>query len=147
MRKLFFLLLAVIHMQAQAQKNLTTNIIEGGRVFVDLLRVIKAPKNMVVPGSTTLQQPATDSCALKSQGDLCYKNSSGKSLYINLYKRNGNTYTAVPLSLTILNNSKECLYEIQAGIYKYKIEYEDEEKRIVYKEGELKVVAKSAVIF
>ena len=36
----------------------------------------------------------------------------------------------------------ECLYELKSGIYKFKIEIEGEdEKRIVYREGELKLIA------
>jgi hypothetical protein len=144
MRKIFFLLMTGICLHGQAQKNTASNIIEGGRVVVDLLRVIKSPKNSLAHSSSTLQPAAipADSCATKALGNICYKNTSGKSLYIALYKRNGNTYAAVPLSLTMLNNSKECLYEIQAGIYKYKIEYEnDDEKRVVLREGEMKIAA------
>jgi hypothetical protein len=127
-------------MKAQAQNNLTSNIIEGGRVFVDILKVFKTPKKAEIVPATTLQS-LTDSCFTKSIADLCYKNSFGKSIYISLYKRNGNSYTTTPLTLTILNNTRECLFEIQAGIYKYKIEYDDDGKRIIHKEGEIKIQA------
>jgi hypothetical protein len=140
MRKLFFLLLASVCIQAQAQNNLTNNIIEGGKVVVDILRVFKTPRKAISP-SAIVAQTITDSCSAKAIADVCYKNTSGKSLYINLYKRNGNAYTTVPLTLTIQNNTKECLYEIQAGIYKYKIEYEEEGKKAAYKEGEIKIGA------
>lgn len=141
MRNLVFVLLAALCLKAQAQNNLSNNIIEGGKVFVDLLRIIKAPKNSLIPTATSVSI-IKDSCAIKSLGDICYKNSSGKTMYVTLYKRNGNIYTAASLSLTILNNTKECVYEVLSGIYKYKIEYEnDDEKRVVYKEGELKIEA------
>jgi hypothetical protein len=141
MRNLIFVLLAVLCLKSQAQNKLTNNIIEGSRVFVDLLRVIKSPKNTVMPASPAVHT-LLDSCATKSLGDVCYKNASGKTIFVSLYKRSGNSYAAVPLSLAILNNTKECVYEIQSGIYKYKIEYEnDDEKRTVYKEGEIKIEA------
>ena len=140
MRKIFFLLLACICMKAQTQTNLANNIIEGGKVMVDIIKVFKSPRKEV-SSSANVPIPATDSCAIKAFADVCYRNSSGKSLYISLYKRNGNSYTPVPLNLTILNNTKECLYEIQAGIYKYKIEYDDDNKKIIYKEGEIKIQA------
>lgn len=143
MKKFIFMLPVFLCLKSSAQKNTVNHIIEGGRVVADILRVFKTPKAaMVSPSGSTPAIPAADSCAIKALGDFCYKNISGKSLYINLYKRNGNTYATIPMSLAILNNSKECLYEIQSGIYKYRIEYEnEEEKRVVYKEGEFKIEA------
>lgn len=144
MRKILFLLLAGICLHTQAQRNTANNIIEGGRIVVDILRLIKSPKNSMAFTSGAIQPSliSTDSCATKSLGNICYKNSSGKNLYITLYKRNGNAYSALPLTLAMLNNSKECLYEIQSGIYKYKIEYENEdEKRVILREGEMKIAA------
>lgn len=142
MTKLYPLLFLLLCMETTAQKNLSSDIIEGGRVFVDFLRVLKSPKSSFAPANNQVLPIAADSCAIKSLADICYKNNTGKSIYISLYKRNGNMYTTIPLNLTLLNNSKECLFEIQAGIYKYKIEYENEdEKRIVFKEGEIKITS------
>ena len=140
MRKIFFLLTVCIGIQAQAQNKTMSTIVESGKVLVDILKVFKTPKRSMIPAAT-LQPVSTDSCQLKSIADLCYFNKSGETLYISLYKRNGSTYVAVPLTLAVINNSKECVYEIPAGIYKYKIETADEdEKRIVYKEGELRIL-------
>lgn len=144
MRKLIFLLPVFLCLKNSAQKNTVNNIIEGGRVVADILRIIKTPKNSVAY-SAGIVQPSittTDSCAAKSLANICYKNSSGKNLYITLYKRNGNVYAALPLTLVMPVNSKECLYEIQSGIYKYKIEYEnEEEEKIILREGEMKIAA------
>lgn len=143
MRKIFFLLTLCIGIQAQAQNYTVSNIIEGGKVFVDILKVFKTPKRALT-SSTLVMQSATDSCSLKSIADLCYKNTSGKKMFISLFKRNGSVYTVVPLTLALINNSKECLYDIASGIYKYKIEIEDEDddaKRVIYKEGEIKIMA------
>ena len=81
-----------------------STIVEGGRVFVDILKILKTPKRSFVPVST-VQPSVTDSCQLKSIADLCYFNKSGETVYISLYKRNGNTYAAIPLTLTIIKNS------------------------------------------
>lgn len=141
MRKTFLLFAVCIYMQAQAQNKTVNTIIESGRVVVDILKILKTPKKSFVPAAS-FQTAVTDSCQLKSIADICYSNKSGKTLYISLYKRNGSTYAAVPLTLTVINNSKEYLYEIPAGIYKYKIEMENEdEKKIVYKEGEIRIQA------
>ncbi len=142
MRKLFFLLPAFLCLNATAQKNTADNIIEGGRVLADILRVFKTPKNNLVQTPVPTAQITADSCQLKALSDCCFKNTSGKSLYIALYKRNGNIYTTVPLNLLIPDNTKECLLDIPAGIYKYKIEYEAEDKRrILFREGEFKLDA------
>lgn len=107
---------------------------------MDLIKVIKAPKANTIAGySGTISR--TDSCVTKGLVDIAYKNNSGKSMFVSLYLRNGNALAAIPLTLKVLNGGKENLFEIQAGIYKYKIEYEEEEKRVVYKEGEIKLQA------
>lgn len=141
MRKIFFLFTLCLCIQVQAQNYTVSNIIEGGKVFVDILKVFKTPKKTLLAAAPIMQN-TTDSCLLKSIADVCYKNISGKKMFISLYKRNGSVYASVPLTLALLNNSKECLFEIAAGIYKYKIELEnDDDKKEIYKEGEIKIMA------
>jgi hypothetical protein len=138
MKNLFFPVAAAMILQAGAQNNTTTNIIEGGKVVVDIIKAFKSSKNNL--GKMVLDSPVSaDSCATKFLADICYMNETGKTLTISLYKRNGNLYATAPLTLTILSNSKECIYEIQAGIYKYKIEYSDNDKAVVLKSGEIKL--------
>lgn len=144
MRKFIFLLLISSSFSAKAQSNLTTTIIEGSKTLVDLVRVFKTPKaNMVqTPTTANVSATAVDSCYTKGLADIAYKNTSGKTMQVSLYKRTGTMYAAVPLTLRIGNNSQESLYEITSGIYKYKIEYEDEDdKKIIYREGEMKITA------
>ncbi len=140
MKKIIFLLLAGSGLQGQAQNNLASNIIEGGKVVVDILKVFRSSKYPgLIPATTTRISP--DSCEIKGTTDICYKNTSGQPVTVNLYKRNGEAYASTALSLIIEINSSECLYEIQAGIYKYKIEYKDKDKTVIQKEGEIKLVA------
>ncbi|MEI7735955.1 MAG: hypothetical protein WCI49_10835 [Ferruginibacter sp.] len=126
---------------ARAQNSTASNLIEGGKTLVELVRVFKTPKNNVT--STSIQNPGKiDSCAIKNISDCCFKNSTAKSVYISLYKRNGATYEAIPLTIKVLSKSQECWYELRAGIYKFKIEIDGEDdKKITFREGEMKLGA------
>lgn len=142
MRKLFTFLLMSSCLLVNAQNNLTTTIIEGSKTLVDLVRVFKTPKvNMVqMPAITDNTASGVDSCYSKGLADITYKNTSGKTMQVSLYKRNGTLYAATPLTLRIGNNSQESLFEISSGIDKYKTEYEDaDDKKVIYKEGEMKI--------
>jgi hypothetical protein len=136
MRKISFsFLLFVVH-SSYSQNNTSAAIIEGSKVLVDLIRVFKTPKNSFVqPATNTV---STDSCGQKNIADICYKNTSGNVITVSLFKRNGTVY-ANALSLKIINNGQECLYELPAGIYKYKVETENGNPHMVINEGELKL--------
>jgi hypothetical protein len=136
MKTVIFLLLAGSCFIATAQNNLTSNIIEGGKTLVDLIRVFKTPKatNAANNGVTV-----TDSCSIKNLVDITYKNSGTRAVFISLYKRTGAVYSIQPLTLKVQAGSRESLYEIPAGIYKYKIEYAEGEIKVLYKEGEIKI--------
>ena len=87
------------------------------------------------------------SCSLKGVCDLSFKNSTDKGLYISLFKRNGNTYEANVLTMKVLPNAQEYLYELKSGIYKFKIEIDNEDdERVVYREGEMKLEACENII-
>lgn len=142
MRKLITFLLMSSCLLVNAQNNLTTTIIEGSKTLVDFLRVFKTPKvNMVqIPATKHTTASGVDSCYSKGLADITYKNTSGKTMQVSLYKRNGALYAATPLTLRIGNNSQENLFEISSGIYKYKTEYEDaDDKKVIYREGEMKI--------
>jgi hypothetical protein len=146
MRKLFFLLLMSSCLSAIAQSNLTTNIIEGGKTLIDLVRVFKTPKTTLITTATT-SVSVVDSCYSKGLADVCYKNTSGKTMQVSLYKRNGTNYATTALSLRISTNSQEHLYEVPVGIYKFKIEYDEQDSRkIIFSEGEIKINACDKVV-
>ncbi len=138
MRMYYFILLLIASASLNAQNNMAANIIEGSKTLVDLIRVIKTPKNSLIANSPA--STIADSCSIKNLADLCYKNSSGNTVNISLFRRTGNSYTG-NLSLKIPNNSQECLYELVAGIYKYKIEIDEDAQKLLINEGELKLSA------
>jgi hypothetical protein len=136
MKTVIFLLLAGNCLTATAQNNLTANIIEGGKTLVDLVRVFKTPKTANAANNTIT---VTDSCSIKNLADITYRNSGTKAAFISLYKRAGTTYSILPLTLKVQGGSRESLYEIPAGIYKFKIEHAEGEVKLLYKEGEIKI--------
>ena len=139
MRKLLLPIVVLIAFNASSQNNTASNIIEGGKALVELVRVFKAPRYAMYPQNIV---EIKDSCLLKNACDLSFKNSTDKGLYISLYRRNGNTYEANVLTMKVLPNAEECLYEIKSGIYKFKIEIDHEDdERVIYREGEIKLAA------
>lgn len=121
-----------------AQNNTTNNIIEGGKTLVELVRVFKTPKTGIVQQNIIEKK---DSCAIKNITDLCIKNTTGKSLLVSLSKRNGNSYDPGVLTSKILPKSQECLYELKCGVYKMKLETDEDGKISLYREGEIKINA------
>ena len=138
MRRYLLMAALAIATGASAQNNTAGNIIEGGRVLVELVRVLKIPKSNMIPHAVAERK---DSCFVKNICDLCLKNASGKSVVVSLYKRSGNGYEAGILSCKILPRNQECWFELRSGIYKLKIEKEDDKDLQLYQEGELKLVA------
>jgi hypothetical protein len=139
MRRLILAVIVFINMNASAQNNTAANIIEGGKTLVELVRVFKMPKYLMVPLQPVIEKK--DSCSIKNISDLTFKNSTGKPLLVSLYRRNGNIYEPGILSLKILPKNQETLYELRAGIYKVKFETEEGEEKRLFREGEIKLNA------
>ena len=141
MKKYLLLALCSFAAAARAQNSTASNLIEGGKTLVELVRVFKTPKNNIT-GNTVPDNSKTDSCTIKNISDLCFKNTTAKSVYISLYKRNGAVYETIPLTIKILPKAQECWYELRAGIYKFKMETDGEaDKKITFREGEMKLTA------
>lgn len=141
MRKYLLLAVCIYSTTAWAQNNTASNLIEGGKTLVELVRVFKTPKNNVTANTQTAPLK-TDSCTVKNISDLCFKNTTAKSFYVSLFKRNGNNYEANVLTIKILPKMQECWYELKSGIYKFKIEVDGEDdKKVIYREGEMKLLA------
>lgn len=137
MRKLIFSAVILISVSAGAQNNTASNIVEGGKTLVELVRVFKTPKSSML-------QPVvekTDSCKIKSISDLCIKNSTGKPLLVSVSKRNGNAYETAVLTIKVLAKSYEWIYELKSGIYKLKLETEESGLKKIFQEGEIKLNA------
>jgi cell division protein YceG involved in septum cleavage len=137
MRAFILTAAVLINMSTSAQNNTAANIIEGGKALVELVRIFKMPRYLL-----PLPQPVAekkDSCSIKNVSDFTIKNSSGKTLLVSLYRRNGNIYEPGILSLKILPKNQETLYELKAGIYKMKFETEEDDEIKVFREGEIKL--------
>ncbi|MEO6541629.1 MAG: hypothetical protein ABIN74_11575 [Ferruginibacter sp.] len=139
MRTLILSAIAWLHVTATAQSNTASNIIEGGKTLVELVRVFKTPKYIMAVQPPVVEKK--DSCALKFTTDMCIKNSGTTPMLISLYKRNGNVYEPGVLSLKISPKNQECLYELKAGVYKIKYEIEEGAIKKLIKEGEIKLNA------
>ena len=139
--KKYLLAAACLHaITLTAQNSTANNLIEGGKTLVELVRVFKTPKNSIANSTVTPQPNKTDSCSIKNISDISFKNSTAKSLYITLTKRNGAVYETQVLTIKVLHKAQEYFYELRAGIYKLKIETDGEDdKRILFKEGEIKL--------
>ena len=122
----------------QAQNNITSNIIEGSKTLVELVRVIKTPRSNMGQANITEKK---DSCAIKAVSDMYLRNAMANPVIVSLYRRNGNTYETIAISVKILPKNQEALFELRAGIYKMKIETETGEVRKVLREGEMKINA------
>jgi hypothetical protein len=138
MRRLILAAVVMATFTAAAQSNTASNIIEGGKTLVELVRVFKTPK-YIMPLQPVIEKK--DSCALKNTTDMCIKNYTADPLLVSLYKRNGNVYEAGVLSLKILPKNQECLYELKAGVYKIKYEIEEGSVKKLIREGEIKLNA------
>lgn len=138
MKRLILYALLLLSLSAAAQSNTATNIIEGGKTLVELVRIFKAPR-YTMPQAEVAEKK--DSCALKSFTDVCLRNNTGKILLASLYRRSGTTYETVALTLRILPKNQEWLYEVKSGIYKLKLETEEPDGRKPFREGEIKLNA------
>jgi hypothetical protein len=139
MRTLILAAATLININTAAQNNTTANIIEGGKTLVELVRVFKTPKTTLVSEPPAIKR--VDSCAVKNTTDLCIKNSTGKPLLVSFFRRNGNLYEPGTLSLKILPKNQECLYELKSGVYKIKLETEENGVKTSFREGEIKLNA------
>ena len=139
MRKIILAATVLFTFSASSQSNTSSDIIEGGKTLVELVKVLKMPKHALAQQNTVEKK---DSCLLKNISDLCFKNSSAKNIYVSLVKRNGNAYESNVLTMMVLPKNQECWYELKSGIYKFKIETDGEDdERVLYREGEMKLAA------
>lgn len=140
MRILILAVAVLVNTGSIAQNNTTTNIIEGGKTLVELVRIFKIPKYLLAPQPVSFIEKK-DSCAVKNISDISIKNSTAKPLLVSIYRRNGNLYDPGVLSLKILPKNQETIYELKAGIYKIKYEAEEDDDTRTINEGEIKLMA------
>ncbi len=137
MKILIMALAVLVYSGSSAQNNTAANIIEGGKTLVELVRVFKTPRTALAAEPPAVKK--TDSCIFRNTADICFTNVIGKPLLVSISRRNGNTYETAVLSLKILPKNQECLYELKAGVYKIKLETEENGIRSSFREGEIKL--------
>ncbi len=118
------------------------DVIDGAKTLVELVNIFKKKPKVNIASNTTPSdagKEAGDSCDEKQLADLCFKNSSAKSITISIYKKAGESYSTSPFTIKVLSNAQECWYELKAGIYKYKIEVENAGVKSVFREGDIKL--------
>lgn len=107
------------------------NFVEGGKIFVELVKIFK--KNPV-------QQ------SLRGQennlSDLCFTNSTTDNLFIELSKKiNDSSYKILPVSINLTTTAHECLLELPANVYHYKVFKKINGIQVLSLEGELRLIA------
>ncbi len=139
MKKLLFAAVLAVPVALQAQTTLTSDLVEGGKTLVELIRVLKEPRIVTVAAGTPATVTYIDSCSVKQLGDISFKNKTDETVQVSMFLRIGNVYAATPLYLTLSAMTQESLYSLKVGIYKYKIEIGEVDDKITLHEGELKL--------
>lgn len=127
-----------------AQTNPVSDIVEGGKALVELIKIFKTPKkNLGIPFPKNQHQTDynDENCETLQQSDLCFKNSSSQSVIISIYRRNGKSYETSPFTMKVISQKEECWFDLKAGIYKYKIEVDAGILNTLLREGEFKLEA------
>ena len=137
--KLIYLVFFCMVSKTIVAQNKATDYIEGGKTLIELISVFKKNKPATA-NSLSNNTNEKDSCVIKQQSDLCFKNSSTKDLVISLYKRKDAGYEALPFTMKVIPKKKECWYELHSGIYKYRIETETGTTKTLFNEGEIKLL-------
>ena len=106
------------------------NIVEGGKVLVELVKVFK--KNSLAQGTRS-----TDNAS----SDLCFKNNTIDNLYIEFSKRvNDSTMKTLPFSISVTVNAHECLLELSPSLYHYKVFKKNYTGQVLSLEGDIRLV-------
>ena len=126
---LLLLVIAVsLNLVAQIPQN---NFVEGGKIFVELVKVFK--KN---PVQQSLHGQDNNT------SDLCFTNSTMDNLFVELSKKiNDSSYKILPGSISLTTNAHECLLELPANVYHYKVFKKINGVQVLSLEGELRLIA------
>jgi hypothetical protein len=134
---MFFILICFISIPAWAQSS-TESIISGGKAIIELISFLHQNK-ISLAGNLKERPPVADSCIVKQISDLCFRNSTSRDITISICKRNDTAYEPNVFSVKVLKKKKECLLELRSGIYKYRIEADEGNAKILFSEGEFRL--------
>jgi hypothetical protein len=120
-----YICLLLITQQLQSQ-NLSSQIIDGAKTLVDVVRVFK-PTN-----STQYSAPSTDAI---------FKNRTDLTTEVQLLKKKTDSiYSSIPVKLIIAAGSAESYLDISPGIYRYKVFRKSTNTNTeIIKEGEFRI--------
>ena len=120
-------ILVSYNLVAQTPQN---NFVEGGKILVELVRIFKKnPVQQVLHGQEN------------NSSDLCFTNSTPDNLFIEISKKiNDSSYKILPGSISLTTNAHECLLELSANIYHYKVFKKINGAQVLSLEGELRLV-------
>jgi len=135
MKTLLLFTVIAIPVFSSAQPTNASNFLEGGKTLIELIKVIKPQRT----GLTPAPYQGPDSCSIKKIADISFRNKTDKVMVVSMYFRMGNAYEQQALSLRLSPSAQESLYDLRAGIYRYKMESDSSGQRILLHEGELKL--------
>ena len=108
----------------------TNNFVEGGKVLVELVKIFK--KNPVQQGISGQEN---------NSSELCFTNSTPDNLFIEVSKKiNDSTYKVLPGSISLTTRAHECLLELSASVYHYKVFKKLNGGQVLSLEGELRLL-------
>ncbi len=134
MYKVIFLFLFIFFSQVNAlsaQENSNDNInliVEGGRVVVDLIKVLN--QNKKSKNTTTTKGDCENEVA-----KLCFQNNSPNKVKILIQQKEETTSSLA--ELVILTKGQECSFFVHKGIYQYEVISLIEEQESTTKKGEI----------
>ncbi len=106
----------VMASQLSAQeKSGASNVIEGGKVVVDLLSVFKGSGG---GNNDTETGELTGNCKKDKTADVCFKNLSKTSINVTISRRTDNSFKS---ELIVLTGYQECVFALRKGIYTYAV--------------------------
>lgn len=138
MRTICFFMISLLFFKSAVAQSNTESIIAGGKALIELITVLQRNKSIAM--SNLKERPlVADSCAAKLRSDLCFRNSTSRDLTISICKRNDTAYEPGIFTVKVLKKKKECLLELRSGIYKYRIEADEGNSKMLFSEGEFRL--------
>ena len=129
MRSFYIILIILLTCFNVFAQSVTNNLVEGGKILVELVKIFKKS-----PLPLNHHGPEINS------SDLCFTNSTNENLYVEVSKKiNDSTYKILPASVSLNTNAHECLLELSAVVYHYKVFKKISGAGILLLEGELRL--------
>ena len=102
---------------------------EGGKILVELVNIIK---------KSPLSQ--NQHSQEKIPSDLCFTNSTSENLLIEISRKiNDTSYKLLPASIGLSINAHECLLELTANIYHFKVYKKQNSVQVLLLEGDIRL--------